>query len=463
MSWRLKMINRYGWLKLFIAMIFFGLYQNVCAKEGRLTLDKTIQIVLNTNPQILVKRAEERAIKQRIDQEAAGYLPKIDLQAGGGWERFKENIKPNKLSTVNFPIKGTVPTTRSNIGATLTQKLFDGFETPNRVDKARKETFQSKKSAEEAQILTSFEATQHYISVRRFERLVKISKENVAVHQDILSKVKQQSDAGKATVADRSLVEARLDDAEAAVSDIQGDLDSAVGNFIEVVGVEPKNLAKVDIDQSKLPKSLEDAIQYAICNNRTVKVALASIEVAKADLEVTRAPFMPGLDFQADAHRNRNFQGENGSITDISGQLVARFNVFNGGRDLAKFHEYKQRVVVAKHKINQERRKAEKEVRVSYAQLISARAQAAALRKAVAAKQKVRDTYLSQFKAGQRSFIDILDASHEYFLAKGSLITADATEDLASLRLLTAMNKFFDLFGINDVADPCIQPVKCAP
>jgi len=408
----------------------------------------------------MVKKSEERQARHRIDQEASGYLPKIDVNGGFGWEKFKENSKPNTLSTVNFPIRGTIISRPSRRGLTVTQKLFDGFETSNRVDKARKETKQAQKSVEESYIITSFEASQHFISVRRFERLIKTAKENVAVHKDILGKIIQQTDAGKATVADRALVEARLDDANAAVADIQGDLGSAVANFIEVVGVEPLNLAKVEIDQSKLPKSLEDAITYALSHNRSVQVALAAIEVAKADMETSRAPFMPAVDFQVDAHKNHNTQGLTGSTTDLSGQFVARFNVFNGGRDLSKFSETKERVVGSTQRMHQEKRKAEKEVRLAYAQVISARTQVTALRKGVLEKRKVRETYLKQFDAGQRSFIDILDASHEYFLAKGSLVTAEATEDLASLRLLAAMNRFFELFGIKDSENPCLKPIK---
>jgi adhesin transport system outer membrane protein len=101
----------------------------------------------------------------------------------------------------------------------------------------------------------------------------------------------------------------------------------------------------------------------------------------------------------------------------------------------------------AKYSKRKELRRAEKEVRVSYAELISARSQSTALRGAVKSKKAVRDIYMKQFEAGTRSFIDILDASHEFFLAKGSLITSDATEDLSAARLLASIGTLIDFAG----------------
>lgn len=430
------------------------------SKPAKITMDSTIRAVLATNPDILVKKAEQRAAEHRIQQEAGGYLPKIDMTAGFGWENYFQNIKPNKIVPNLNATKGTSINDTDNRGVTLTQILFDGFATANKVDKARKEACQWTASAREAMILLSFQASEQYIAVRRFERLLNVSKENVSKHKEILAKIRQQVDAGKATVADVELVEGRLNDAEAAVADITGDLNSAIGNYIEIVGFEPKNTARVEIDKTKLPRSLEEAIKYAINNNRTVRVALATVEVVKADLEVTTGAFLPELDLQMAANRRRDPQGELGSTRDMTAMFVAKFNVFNGGRDLAKRREFIERVNVAKHKIEHEKRRAEKEVRVSYAEWVSANTQAAALQSASDVKAKVVGTYLSQFNAGQRSFIDILDASHEYFLAKGSLITAQATMDHAAVRLMTAMDKFFELFGVTE-NEQCLYEAPC--
>jgi hypothetical protein len=131
----------------------------------------------------------------------------------------------------------------------------------------------------------------------------------------------------------------------------------------------------------------------------------------------------------------------------------------NGGRDLGRRREVRAKVTSATFRYEKEMRRAEKESRVSYGEFLSARAQSVALRGAVKSKQTVRDIYMKQFEGGTKSFLDILDAIHEYFLAKGSLITADATGDLAAARLLASMGILLDDFnGVN--LDPTNEDFK---
>lgn len=408
------------------------------------TLEQAVLTAVQTNPEIMQKSADRNAAEYRKDQEIGAYFPKLDLSGGTGWARVKENIKPNRLSS---GARGTVSGDRHNIGATLTQKIFDGLETPNRIDKARKEIVQADMNIREANILIAYNAANQFIATRRFQRLVKLAKENVSMHRDILGKVSAMTSAGTVSRGELESVKSRLDDAMAAVADIQGDLDTAIANYIEVVGVEPDRLARVSINEAKLPSNLQEAIDIAVKNNRSLKVIEAAAKVAEADLEVTKAPFMPSIDFQVDAQRLFDTGGRNGTENDLTGLFVAKFNAFNGGRDLNRYREFREKLVSAKRRTDVERRKTEKEVRVSYAEYMSARGQSAALRQAVVEKNKLRLTYLEQFNTGKANYVQILDATHEYFLAKGSLITADAAMDLAAMRLLAAMGRLFELYN----------------
>ena len=73
-------------------------------------------------------------------------------------------------------------------------------------------------------------------------------------------------------------------------------------------------------------------------------------------------------------------------------------------------------------------RDAEREARVAYNALMTARARLEALRAAVAAQRATRDIYAQQFDLGQRGLLDLLDAENELFLARSNLVTATFTE-----------------------------------
>lgn len=407
-------------------------------------LQGSVQDAMNQNPEISLQKSDKEATAHKVTQSIGAYLPSIDLRAGAGKEYEKEAYKKNALASV--ATRGSENKTRYDPSITLNQKIFDGMLTPYDIEKSKRELIQSEKNVEEAQILVAFDVADRYISVRRFERLVKLAENNVRTHQSILSKIRKLVQGGKATTADEKNVLSRLYDAKAAVSDIQGDLDTAYANFKEVVGSEANSLKRAEINNDLVPASVQEAIEMAIKNNRSVIVAKATEDVARSDFDKTISPFMPALDLQLQAKRNYDVGGKTGVETNAVAQVIGTFNVFNGMQDIGKRRELRAKMSSAKYSKHKEMLRAEKEIRVSYAELISARAQSKALRGAVGSKKDVRIIYMKQFEAGTRNFLDILDASHEYFLAKGSLITSDATQDLAVARLLASMGTLFDMF-----------------
>ncbi len=443
--------------------IFVGLssvYADTMQPEKSVSdLKSSLEEALTTNPEILFQKAERDASGHKVTQSIGAYLPSIDLRAGYGREYVKQNYRKNRISVIGT--HGSQTSTRYDPSITVNQKVFDGLETPYDIQKSKRELFQSTKNLEEAQILIAFDVFDKYIAVRRFERLVKLAKENVTVHQSILMKIKKLVKAGKSTTGDEKNVQSRLYDAEAAVGDIQGDLETAYANFKETVGAEAKVLGTPKFNDALLPSTVKEAVAMAAQKNRSVIVAKATERVASSAFDKTIAPFMPSIDLQFQAKRNHNVAGKTGLESNLIGQVIGTFNVLNGGRDIGKRRELRAKMRSAKFRKQKEMRRAEKEVRVSYAEMMSARAQSNALRRAVSSKKDVRNIYMEQFDAGTRSFLDILDASHEYFLAKGSLITSDATEDLAAARLLASVGTLLDQFEDMDFSvDPANEEHK---
>src|SRR5260221_2044118 len=52
----------------------------------------TLQEVIKTNPEIMADRAAARADEFVIDRAKSGYLPKVDVNAGAGWENVKSKL-----------------------------------------------------------------------------------------------------------------------------------------------------------------------------------------------------------------------------------------------------------------------------------------------------------------------------------------------------------------------------------
>ena len=191
--------------------------ENKTVMPGKTVSDfkTSLSEALSSNPEILMQRAEQDVSTQKVAQAVGAYLPTLDLRAGAGKEYVKQAYRENSLASIDT--RGSETKNRYDPSITLNQKIFDGLETPYEINKKRKELYQSTKNLEEAQLLIAFSVMDKYIAVRRFERLVKLAKENVKTHEGILVKIKKLVKGGKATSGDEKNVLSRLYDAEAAV------------------------------------------------------------------------------------------------------------------------------------------------------------------------------------------------------------------------------------------------------
>ena len=449
----MKILNKYKISSVLgVVLIFSGVSSTLEAMK----LENAVGQAVHSNPEIKSFQSEEEAVKFQIDQEKSGYWPQIDFEHGSGWEYTKDNFKTNELNTTDQ--KGKVDETRHQPTIRVVQPLFSGFDTVHRVEKKEGEHIQALKKTDETRLLRAFDAGQSYVSVRRFQRLARLTSQNVVKHQEILRKVRSLVKAGKATIGDRHTVEARTEDAQTAFYDVMGDLAGAISDFINVTGIHPDRLENAKIDDAVIPQTLGQALDMALEKNRSVVLAKSNINVAKTDVKVAESPFYPSVNVEADATHSRNVAAKKGYENNAKALLVVRWNLFRGGSDLGRHREFKERIIKAKYDLHTALRTAEREVRLSWGERASAALQAETLRKAVKAKEQVVNAFIKQFDLGKVSLLDLLDVINEWFLAKGALITADATQDVTELRLLAACGILVKVLGLPDEGAPYTNP-----
>lgn len=91
-------------------------------------LTDTVHKAIVHNPDVLVTQDDRNAIEQNVREAKAGYLPRVDLNAGIGGE------KSDNTSTLGATGRqGYRGLHREESGIKITQMLFDGFFTKNEV------------------------------------------------------------------------------------------------------------------------------------------------------------------------------------------------------------------------------------------------------------------------------------------------------------------------------------------
>ena len=130
------------------------------------------------NPEVKATWYDFEAAREQQRVASGNYRPRLDLNGEVGRERS------DSPSSINSSFDSYE---RDSANLTLTQMLFDGFETKNEVERlgyAKLSKFYEIKQASERSAL---ETGQSYLDVLRYQSLVELAKQNYVNHKTIHS------------------------------------------------------------------------------------------------------------------------------------------------------------------------------------------------------------------------------------------------------------------------------------
>ena len=175
-------------------------------------LTDTVRKAIVYNPDVLVTQDDRRAIEQNVREAKAGYLPRVDVNAGIGGE------KSDNTSTLGATGRqGYLGLHREESGIRITQMLFDGFFTRQEVARQtatlQAASYRVRAAAEDV----GLRATQTYLDVLRRREQVELARDNLAAHQRVFDQIRMRSERGVGRVADTDQAGGRLALAKALI------------------------------------------------------------------------------------------------------------------------------------------------------------------------------------------------------------------------------------------------------
>jgi adhesin transport system outer membrane protein len=117
-------------------------------------------------------------------------------------------------------------------------------------------------------------------------------------------------------------------------------------------------------------------------------------------------------------------------------EMVASYNLFNGGSDKAAQNQFRERLSAARENKDKVCRVIRQDVAVSYNDIKQLTERLTYLNQHQLSMSKTREVYKSQFDIGQRSLLDLLNTENEYFQAKRSYVVAKHDLQMARARTL---------------------------
>jgi adhesin transport system outer membrane protein len=400
------------------------------------TIRESAQTAIRTNPRVEVVTNNRQAVEQELARARGQYYPQVDLRGGIGPEYTYNN------NTRAQPGGGSTTLTRQEVGLAAVQRVCDGWETDSEVERQKARGLSAARRVGETSEALALDAIEAHIDVVRQRQLLRLAEENVEVHRSMMARVRQRARGGAAGTADIDQVQARLDTALATLAETRGALSDAENRYFYVVNQRPGQLAPAEMPAFAMPATLDDAIERARRQNRSIKVNDADVTVADREIDVADSSFYPKLNVELGGSLNNDLDGVKGSDNNAAALLVLRWNLFRGGSDIAQRRVALGRMSQAMAQRSVAFRQAEEETRRSWVALQTATDRLPSLQSAVLQNRSVRDAYTRQFfDLGQRSLIDVLNAENELFVSSGRLVSAQAAQFFAVYRLHAAMGE----------------------
>jgi outer membrane protein, adhesin transport system len=283
--------------------------------------------------------------------------------------------------------------------------------------------------------------TEAYLNLLRQDALVELGKENYLLHERTHDQIQMRTQRGVGRRADEDQSQSRLSLAETNLTAAEGNRRDAVTDFVRVVGKEPANISDPPDLKEALPPTLDEAIRIAVENHPVLKSANSDIVSARSQHETAKSPFYPRFDIEIGGNANNNLNGLTGRNDDAFAMLRMRYNLFNGGKDLARKRETAYLINTAKEIRNNTRRQVEENVRLSWNANQVVNRQLPTFQRYMDAAERTYEAYQQQFNLGRRTLLDVLDAANEMYLARIDYVNTRYDVLFSEFRILTSMGE----------------------
>lgn len=406
--------------------------------NDKFTMDEMLNEVIKKDSEIQERLYQFESIVQEVGMSKSGYLPKLDLIGRSG----KKNTKswdPSEKDNYDY----------SDGSLKAVQNIFDGFGTTHATnrDVARAQAAYNK-YLEVAQDKMK-RAIVAYIDVIKYGKLVKITEDNIKIHEKIKEKVDERYKKGYGTKSEVERVTGRL---SLAISNHVSAKSNYADAKIKFRKALDKNIDAKDLETPNfkytLPNNFDEALQKSIKNNPSMLVAEHDKEVSKEALEYAKRNNYPTLDVELEATRYNNKNGSNvdSRDEDYSAMLVMNYNLYNGGKDQAEKLKYKSlQKFEAAHKQTLEEELKES-LDLAWNSYVMLNEQLTYQKDYQKYTENSKEAYFEEFQLGRKSLIDLLDIQDEINSIKMQITSNEYEILISKYRILDATGELYTSF-----------------
>ncbi|MBM7071235.1 TolC family outer membrane protein [Shewanella sp. 202IG2-18] len=434
------------------------------------SLEQAVAHTLDTNPDIRIAYSRFKVREEQHNQAWSGYLPSVDLTAGYGYE-YTDSPATRRDSNIAVKVDDRYEELkRGEFGVSIRQLIFDGFYTSSESQRTSYETSAEQWTLFAAAEDIALDVAKVYVNYIHAQEVLHLSEKNLHAHKEIYTQIKHKTDQGLGSVADLSQITGRVARANANVIAAKNNFVDARAQFVRVVETEPQDLVVPVPDMDMMPQDLSDSLMTANEIHPVLKAAANDINAAKFERESAQSNYYPKFTLELSGNLNNDLNGEDGVTgsrnnafippndvgghsNDYQAMVRMRYNLYAGGKDLAREKESAYRITESKETRERAHRQVVEGVHLSWNAYELLGPQKMFIREHVKASKQTQQAYKQQFSLGQRTLLDLLDTENELFESRKSYLQAEYDEIIAKYRVMNSNGKLLDSLRVTRPAE----------
>lgn len=404
------------------------------------TIEAALVRAYQNNPELNAQRASVRATDEVVPQALSGYRPRVSISGSVG-SQYTDTLNVTRSTTppTYTNLHGTnVP---RSIGATVTQNVFNGFQTANRTRAAESQVSAAREGLRVLEQTVLLAAAQIYMDYLRDAAIVEVQRSNTRVLEQTLKQVQDRFSVGEVTRTDVAQSEAQLAAGRSQLLTAESNLNTTRANFRRIIGNEPSALAPGSPVDRFLPRTLPAAIELGLIQNPNVTAAMHGIDVSFLNVKVAEGALFPTVNLVASVQQA--YETTLPILRTFSASAAAQVNipVYQGGAEYALIRQNKETLAQQRLVLDQVRDQTRATIVQNWGQLQAAKAQIASAQAQVTASETALNGVREEARVGQRTTLDVLNAQQALVNARVSIVTAQHDRVVASYAVLAAVGR----------------------
>ena len=394
---------------------------------------------LANDAQYASARATRDAGLEALPQGLAGLLPTVSASAFTQW------------NDLDISFRGALPdSSRSGNSNAITFSLSQPVFNWNNLMVYKEAGFkaaQAEATFSQATQDLIVRVSQAYFDVLASQdSLAFIQAQKTAISEQ-LAQAKRNFEVGTATITDTHEAQARYDLAVSQEIAAQSDLELKRRNLQQIVGKFPDRLtplrASVEINAPR-PATMEEWASAAETRSFPVRVQEAALEIAKREIERSRAGHLPTLNLVGNIGQQSQAISATGAAnvgSDVTSRVIGlqlAIPLYAGGSVNSQVRQAIANREKSQQDLEFSRRTAALAARQAFLGVTNGIAQVKALDAALTSSQSALDSNKLGYEVGVRINIDVLNAQQQVFSTKRDLSKARYDTIVNGLKLKAA-------------------------